>query len=215
MPTCPENYSYNPTTSTCEADAGGTDVDPGQPSFGSGEGDFNPSDYGGLEELFGDLDIDEDQWGYFEDYDPWKEELAADRYGLAEDEYGLAGEQHAQSMLQAGQQFGRTLTGAQAKTGQSLGQAYEQARASGGGGFGGTRKSVASLGSRAMEGYKQARTGAEQKREGQEFAAGQAYSQAGIGLEQAGLDMTKAVRGSQDAYKQQVLQLINMISQGS
>ena len=168
----------------------------GTPTIGGGttlsgdefleSGELNPAYAGtlapGLLEMMETLEIDKDKLQYFEQYDPIKEEMA-----------GLT---RGQSELEAKRGFGQAVSGAQAQVGQSIGQAYAKGRG-GGGGFGGTSPSVAGSGAQAMRGYGQARAGAQQQMQGQMF--------------DAQMTEAKAIRGSQEAYKQQVMQLLGML----
>ena len=170
--------------------AGDLGIEGGIPTWGeAGSNTLEASDLEamGLTGMFQNI-LGDDYAGklqYFEKYDPIKEEMA-----------GLT---RGQSELEAKQGFGQALSGAQAQVGKSIGQAYAQGRA-GGGGFGGTSPSVAGAGAQAMRGYGQARAGAQQQMQGQMF--------------DAQMTEAKAIKASQDAYKQQVMQLLSMLQQG-
>tara|TARA_R110000824_G_scaffold54044_3_gene149239 strand:- start:5629 stop:6195 length:567 start_codon:yes stop_codon:yes gene_type:complete len=173
-------------------------IETGTPSFGgSGELDIDALKNMGLltggtgvegdayTGMFADILGSENVEGklkYFESYDPVKEQMAQLTRG--------------QSELEAKQGYQGAIKGAQAQTGKSLGQAYAQGR-SGGGGFGGAKPTVAQAGQQAMRGYGQAKMGAGQQMQGQMYDAEMAE--------------TKSIKGSQDAYKSQVMQLLGML----
>jgi len=169
-------------------------IETGSPSWGeAGENVLTGGDVTGmgLEDMFGEIlgkPGDDgtggymDKLQYFEKYDPIKEQMAQLTRG--------------QSELEAQQGYQGAIKGAQAQTGKSLGQAYAQGR-SGGGGFGGAKPTVAQAGQQAMRGYGQAKMGAGQQMQGQMYDAEMAEA--------------KSVKGSQDAYKSQVMQLLGML----
>ena len=173
-------------------------IEGGTPSFG-GSGELDIAGLTGMGLLTGGTGTDddpytgmfadilgsenvEDKLQYFESYDPIKEEMAELTRG--------------QSELEAKQGYQGAIKGAQAQTGKSLGQAYAQGR-SGGGGFGGAKPTVAQAGQQAMRGYGQAKMGAGQQMQGQMYDAQMAEA--------------KSIKGSQDAYKSQVMQLLGML----
>ena len=134
------------------------------------------------------VDILGDSWRdklqYFEEYDPVKEHMA--------------GMSRAQSDLEAKQGYGQAVKGAQGQVGQALGQAYAKGR-SGGGGFGGATPSVGRVGQQAMMGYGSAKDAAQQQMQGQMF--------------DAQMTEAKAIKSSQDAYQQQIMQLLGMLQE--
>jgi len=125
-----------------------------------------------------------DKLQYFEEYDPIKETMA--------------GEVRDQSVKEAQQGYGQAVRGAQGQVGQALGQAYAKGR-SGGGGFGGSTPSVGRVGQQAMMGYSGAKDVAQQQMQGQMFDANMAQA--------------KAIKGSRDAYQQQIMQLLGMLQE--
>jgi len=143
-------------------------IETGTPNIGGGETltsdnvDQLAPGLGGMMEAL-NIENWQDKLQYFEAYDPVKEQMA-------------------------GMQYGQDIAQAQGQAGQTIGGAYAQGRA-GGGGFGGTKPTVAQASEQAMKGYDQAQFGAQ-------------------------MTQAKAIKSSQDAYKSQVMQLLGMLDTG-